>query len=45
VVMARVGARLNHRTEIRRLSTLFALLLSLVGLRLILLHGLPAVTG
>lgn len=45
VVMARVGARLNHRMATRRLSTLFALLLGLVGLRLILLHGAAAVIG
>jgi uncharacterized membrane protein YfcA len=45
VLMARVGARLNHRLETRRLSLLFALLLGAVGLRLILLNAVAAVAG
>ncbi len=45
VLMARVGARLNHRLETRRLSFLFALLLGVVGFRLILLNGVAAMTG
>jgi uncharacterized membrane protein YfcA len=45
VLMARVGARLNHRMPTRRLSTLFAFLLGLVGLRLVLLHGATALIG
>lgn len=45
VLMARAGARLNHRLETRRLSVLFAILLGVIGLRLLVLNGVAAVTG